>query len=293
MKGRHQVDVKVIFNASEENWDRFLMGPRNLGAAVRHYCGRELEGAHSAEADTQATVDVLLAQLHAPSRAAPRRRRACSTSARAIARSNRDDEPAGAKGRRRLGMTFRTRLRYRFGDIDDAGIAYYPKLLHYFHCAFEDWWSDGLGHPYSKLMHDDKLGLPAVKLEAEFFAPVRYGDEPWVHIGVLQHRPVLGGVRLLDDAWRRSAKPLCKARVPRWRSTWMRCKSRNCRRSGVAALRRLRCAKRTSRAGVDACLQGDVAAGFDCVDLVVDGSRVAASRQSLSRVALQVSRLRG
>lgn len=60
---RHQVDVKVIFNVCEATWDRFLMGPRNLGAAVRHYCGRELEGAHSAEADTQATVDVLLAQL--------------------------------------------------------------------------------------------------------------------------------------------------------------------------------------------------------------------------------------
>ncbi len=61
--GRHQVDVKVIFNVKETGWDRFLMGPRNLTAAVRHYCGRELEGAHGAEADTQATVDVLLAQL--------------------------------------------------------------------------------------------------------------------------------------------------------------------------------------------------------------------------------------
>lgn len=63
LKGRHLVDVKVIFNVKETGWDRFLMGPRNLSAAVRHYCGRELEGAHSAEADTQATVDVLLAQL--------------------------------------------------------------------------------------------------------------------------------------------------------------------------------------------------------------------------------------
>jgi DNA polymerase-3 subunit epsilon len=60
---RHLVDVKVIFNVCETAWDRFLMGPRNLGAAVRHYCGRELENAHSAEADTQATIDVLLAQL--------------------------------------------------------------------------------------------------------------------------------------------------------------------------------------------------------------------------------------
>jgi len=63
MKGRRQVDVKVLFNVCEKGWDRFLMGPRNLSAAVRHYCGREHEGAHSAEADTQATVDVLLAQL--------------------------------------------------------------------------------------------------------------------------------------------------------------------------------------------------------------------------------------
>lgn len=63
MKGRHLVDAKVVFNAKETGWDRFLMGPRNLGAAVRHYCGRDLDGAHSAEADTQATVDVLLAQL--------------------------------------------------------------------------------------------------------------------------------------------------------------------------------------------------------------------------------------
>lgn len=63
MKGRRQVDVRVLFNVCEKGWDRFLMGPRNLSAAVRHYCGREHEGAHSAEADTQATVDVLLAQL--------------------------------------------------------------------------------------------------------------------------------------------------------------------------------------------------------------------------------------
>ncbi len=60
---RKQVDVRVIFHTKETGWDRFLMGPRNLGAAVRHYCGRELENAHSAEADCMATADVLLAQL--------------------------------------------------------------------------------------------------------------------------------------------------------------------------------------------------------------------------------------
>lgn len=109
-------------------------------------------------------------------------------------------------------MTFRTRLRYRFGDIDDAGIAYYPKLLHYFHCAFEDWWSEALQRPYATLLHEDKLGFPTVKLEAEFFSPVRYGDEPWVHLGVLR----IGGSSVEFGYWMTrgdDSKPLCRARV--------------------------------------------------------------------------------
>jgi len=60
---RKQVDVRILFHTKETSWDRFLMGPRNLSAAVRHYCGRELENAHSAEADSNATADVLLALL--------------------------------------------------------------------------------------------------------------------------------------------------------------------------------------------------------------------------------------
>lgn len=63
MDGRRIVDAKVIFNTKETSWDRFLMGPRNLTAAVRHFCGRDLEGAHSAAADAEAAIDVLLAQL--------------------------------------------------------------------------------------------------------------------------------------------------------------------------------------------------------------------------------------
>lgn len=63
LEGRRIVDVKLIFHGKETSWDRFLMGPRTLTAAVRHYLGRELEGAHSAGADAAATADVLLAQL--------------------------------------------------------------------------------------------------------------------------------------------------------------------------------------------------------------------------------------
>lgn len=48
------IDVGNIFKKKEE---------RTLSAAVRFYCGREMEGAHNAAADVDATIDVFLAQL--------------------------------------------------------------------------------------------------------------------------------------------------------------------------------------------------------------------------------------
>lgn len=48
------VDVQTIFHKKE---------PRNLTAAYRFYCDRDLTDAHTAQADTQATYEVLLAQL--------------------------------------------------------------------------------------------------------------------------------------------------------------------------------------------------------------------------------------
>ncbi len=52
--GAHVVDAFVIFREHET---------RKLADAVRLYCGRELLDAHSAVADAEATLDVLLAQL--------------------------------------------------------------------------------------------------------------------------------------------------------------------------------------------------------------------------------------
>ncbi len=96
LKSRRQVDVRVLFNVCETGWDRFLMGPRNLSAAVRHYCGRELEGAHSAEADTHATVDVLLAQLQRHQEL-PRDVAGLGEFCARNSERNRDDEPAATK----------------------------------------------------------------------------------------------------------------------------------------------------------------------------------------------------
>ncbi|NQX85431.1 MAG: ribonuclease H-like domain-containing protein [Flavobacteriaceae bacterium] len=54
MKNRVAVDVQTIFHKMEK---------RTLSAAYKFYCDKDLEGAHSAEADTNATYEVLKAQL--------------------------------------------------------------------------------------------------------------------------------------------------------------------------------------------------------------------------------------
>lgn len=54
MENRKLIDVQNIFHKMEE---------RTLAAAYKFYCGKDLENAHSAEADTMATYEVLLAQL--------------------------------------------------------------------------------------------------------------------------------------------------------------------------------------------------------------------------------------
>jgi len=51
---RRMIDVQHIF---------YTMEPRTLSAAYKFYCEKELHSAHSAEADVNATIDVLLSQI--------------------------------------------------------------------------------------------------------------------------------------------------------------------------------------------------------------------------------------
>lgn len=54
IRNRKLVDVQNIYHKKEA---------RTLSAAYRFYCNKELDGAHSADADTRATYEVLKAQL--------------------------------------------------------------------------------------------------------------------------------------------------------------------------------------------------------------------------------------
>ena len=54
MKNRLAIDVQTIFHKKEQ---------RTLSAGYKFYCDKDLENAHSAEADTLATYEILKAQL--------------------------------------------------------------------------------------------------------------------------------------------------------------------------------------------------------------------------------------
>lgn len=54
MKNTVTVDVQTIFHKKEQ---------RTLSAGYKFYCGKDLDGAHSAAVDTNATYEILLAQL--------------------------------------------------------------------------------------------------------------------------------------------------------------------------------------------------------------------------------------
>lgn len=72
----------------------------------------------------------------------------------------------------------------RFSDVDHAGILYYPRFLHYFHCCFEDFFERGLGIRYSHMLDVERIGFPTVHMEVDYLKPLRFGDHVEISLGV-------------------------------------------------------------------------------------------------------------
>ena len=73
-------------------------------------------------------------------------------------------------------MSYESRQRVRFSDIDRAGIVYYPRFFDYWHRAFEDFFGDEVGVPYHRLIDERRIGFPIVRVESEFKIPLQHGD---------------------------------------------------------------------------------------------------------------------
>jgi 4-hydroxybenzoyl-CoA thioesterase len=82
-------------------------------------------------------------------------------------------------------MAFISHLKIRFGDIDRAGIVYYPRFLHYFHVALEEFFTSELEIDYHTVIDQYRLGFPVVHLETDFSHPFNYGDQIDIEVRVL------------------------------------------------------------------------------------------------------------
>ena len=81
-------------------------------------------------------------------------------------------------------MAHTTRIKVRFGDVDRAGIVYYPNLYHFCHVAFEEFFEEFVGIPYARLTDEEGIGFPTVRVESYFRRPIKYGDMLEVRVGV-------------------------------------------------------------------------------------------------------------
>jgi len=70
---------------------------------------------------------------------------------------------------------YKATFKVTFGEVDYAGIVYYPNFFDYFQRTEEEF-MEHLGFPYQKLLGQMKIGFPIVGVKADFKRPVRYAD---------------------------------------------------------------------------------------------------------------------
>lgn len=74
-------------------------------------------------------------------------------------------------------MRFTSTRRVRFADCDPAGIVFFPQYLVMLNTLHEQWFDEALGVPYAELIGRRRTGMPTVRLEVDFTAVSRHGDE--------------------------------------------------------------------------------------------------------------------
>jgi 4-hydroxybenzoyl-CoA thioesterase len=86
--------------------------------------------------------------------------------------------------------------RVRFEEVDAAGIVYFARFFSICHDAMAGMLAS-LDGGYEGLVMERRLGLPAVHVEADFAAPLRFGDE--VRIAAVVERMRESSVALRFD----------------------------------------------------------------------------------------------
>jgi len=72
-----------------------------------------------------------------------------------------------------------------FEDVDAAGIVFFPVFLNYCHDALEALFG-ALEGGYPRFINERRLGVPTVHVDADYRAPLRYGDVARLETSVLR-----------------------------------------------------------------------------------------------------------
>ena len=73
----------------------------------------------------------------------------------------------------------------RFEEVDAAGIAFFARFFNWCHEAMERFF-DGVPGGYVDLIMRRRVGFPAVHLEADWKAPLRYGDVARIETSIVK-----------------------------------------------------------------------------------------------------------
>src|SRR5436309_9478399 len=73
----------------------------------------------------------------------------------------------------------------RFDEVDPAGIVFFARYANFAHEAIETFFAE-LDGGYPGLIVKRHIGLPIVHLEADFIAPLRYGDRLRIETSCLE-----------------------------------------------------------------------------------------------------------
>jgi len=83
-------------------------------------------------------------------------------------------------------MKFVREERVRFAHCDPAGIVFFPQYLVMLNTLVEDWFDRGLEVPYADFISRRRLGVPTVRLEVDFTAISRIGDDLSLQLAIAQ-----------------------------------------------------------------------------------------------------------
>ena len=101
----------------------------------------------------------------------------------------------------------------RFEDVDAAQIVFFPRFFSYCHEAMEALFTP-LDGGYVRLIKERRIGLPAVHVEADFKAPLTYGDVARIdvtvpHVGTTSCTLAYRVMRAKDDTLVATVKHVC------------------------------------------------------------------------------------